>query len=218
MQAHTFFLLMGGFTLHEEGKPVRVLEAKSLEELSEAGKIEWPMIAKEEIADRSKGNYLSKTIVFFQTTWFIIQCIAWGVYGLPVTELEVVTIAFASLTGVIYYLWWDKPLDVCCSIPVHLLSGCLWNNEEIIEKEDTGSQIIPTPESSVQDIQEGNEKVVVPNPLLSTLIQVDTSTPDPALTSTGSHVISLPEISNLSTSTSAQGETSTSDSALSGMQ
>ena len=69
-QAHAFFLIMGGFMLHEGGKPVRVLEAKDLEELSEAGKIKWPTITKEEIADRSKGDYLSKTIVLFQTTWF----------------------------------------------------------------------------------------------------------------------------------------------------
>jgi hypothetical protein len=67
---------MGGFTLHEGGKPVQVLEAKDLEELWEAGKIKWPTITKEEIADRSKGDYLSKTIVLFQTTWFVGQCIA----------------------------------------------------------------------------------------------------------------------------------------------
>ena len=51
MRAHSFFLIMGGFMLHERGKPVRVLEAKDLEELPEAGKIEWPSITKEEIAD-----------------------------------------------------------------------------------------------------------------------------------------------------------------------
>jgi len=124
-QAHAFFLIMGGFTLHEGGKPVRVLVAKELEELSSAGKIEWPTITEEEIADRSKGDYLSKTIVLSQTAWFIAQCIARGVYGLAVTELEVVTLAFAILTGVIYYFWWDKPLDVRCSVPVQLLKDNL---------------------------------------------------------------------------------------------
>jgi len=137
-RAHAFFLIMGGFTLHEGGKPVRVLEAKDLEELSEAGKIKWPTTTKEEIADRSKGDYLSKTIVLFQATWFIGQCIARGAYGLTVTELEVVTVAFASLTGVIYYFWWDKPLDARCSIPVHLLDGRLVKFEGDTEKEETG--------------------------------------------------------------------------------
>jgi len=182
-RAHSFFLIMGGFTLHEGGKPVRVLEAKDLEELSKAGKINWPMITKEELADRSKGDYLSKTIVLFQTTWFVGQCIARGVYGLTVTELEVVTVAFASLTGVIYYLWWDKPLDVRCSIPVHLLDGGLGNIEGDIEKEETGPQIIPSPNISAEEITERDENVAVnPGPLLTTSIVVDKSTPDPSRT------------------------------------
>jgi len=28
------------------------------------------------------------------------------------TELELVTLAIASLNGVMYYFWWDKPLGV----------------------------------------------------------------------------------------------------------
>jgi hypothetical protein len=228
-RVHSFFLIMGGFTLHEEGKPVRVLEAKELEDLSEAGKIEWPTITEEEIADRSKGDYLSKTLVFLQMTWFTVQCIARGVYGLPLTELEVVTVAFASLTGVIYYYWWDKPLDVHCSIPVHLLPGHLRKNEEVIGKEDTDTQVIP-PESSDQDIRKGDEKaVIIPNPLPSIPIQVDTTTlgsyaislPEVSDPSTpiqvdtsipGSHVISLPEVSD--PSTPIQVDTSTPDPAL----
>jgi len=176
-RAHSFFLIMGGFTLHKGGKPVRVLEAKDLEELSEAGKIEWPTITKEEIEDRSKGDYLSKTIVLFQTTWFVGQCIARGAYGLTVTELEVVTLAFASLTGVIYFLWWDKPLDVHCSVPIHLLDGSLGEIEGVvdIEKEETDPQITPSPNICAD---EHSENVIAsPNPLPTTPIQVDTSMP-----------------------------------------
>ena len=188
-RAHAFFLIMGGFTLHERGKPVRVLEARDLEELSEAGKIEWPTITEEEIADRSKGDYLSKTIVLFQTTWFIGQCIARGAYRLAVTELEVVTLAFAVLTGVIYYFWWDKPLDVRCSIPVQLIEGH-------VGKEDTGSQIIPPPEVAAQEKEEDEEITVLPNPLPSSPIQVNKSTPDPTLANTGSHIIPSQEVSD----------------------
>jgi hypothetical protein len=157
-RAHSFFLIMGGFMLHERGKPVRVLEAKDLEELSEAGKITWPTITEEEIADRSKGDYLSKTIVLCQATWFVGQCIARGAYGLTVTELEIVTLAFASLTGMIYYLWWDKPLDVRCSIPVHLLDGRLGKIEGDIEKE-TGPQISPSPTICAEELPERDENV-----------------------------------------------------------
>ena len=152
--AHSFFLIKGGFMLHKRGKPVRVLEARDLEELLEAGKITWPTITKEEIVDRSKGDYLSKTIVLFQATWFVRQCIARGAYHLTVTELEVVTVAFASLTGVIYYLWWDKPLDVRCSIPVHLLPDRFRIIKGDIEKEYTGPQVIPSLEIPAKEIPE----------------------------------------------------------------
>ena len=192
-RVHAFFLIMGGFTLHKGGKPVQVLVPEELERLSEAGKIEWPTITEEEIADRSKGDYLSKTIVVFQATWFIIQCIARGVYGLTLTELEVVTIAFASLTGVIYYLWWDKPLDVHCSIPVHFLEGRARKIEDA-NKESVGSKIISPPEGFVREIRGDEMTMVSPNPLPSRPIHVDTSTHDSALTSNGSHVICPPEV------------------------
>jgi len=174
---------MGGFVLHEGGKPVRVLVSEDLEKLSKAGRIEWPTITKEEIADRSKGDYLSKTIVLFQATWFIGQCIARWRYRLAVTELEVVTVAFASLTGVIYCLWWDKPLDVRCSIPVYLLPDRLGKINGDSEKEETGPQITPSPQICAPRIPERDESVLDNLiPLLTTSMQVDTSTPDPAPT------------------------------------
>jgi len=121
---HGFFVIMGGFTLHDErGTPLRILEPIELEKLSEAGRIKWPSVTEEEIQDRSKGDCLSKGIVLVQTSWFVTQCIARFAYRLEVTELEVATFAFAVLTGVTYYLWWNKPLDVRCSIPVYLLKN-----------------------------------------------------------------------------------------------
>jgi len=120
-RTHSYFLIMGGFTLYEHGDPLRILEVDDLERLSSSGKVEWPTITEKEIKDKSKGDYLSKGIVVVQTTWFIIQCIVRGANGLAVTELEVATLAFAALTGIIYYLWWNKPLDVECSIPVHMV-------------------------------------------------------------------------------------------------
>ena len=135
--AHAYFVIMGGFTLHDEQrKPIRILEPMELESLSEGGRIEWPLITEAEIEDRSKGDHFSKGIVLVQTGWFIAQCIVRGAYRLEVTELEVATLAFAALTGITYYVWWNKPLDVRCSIPVYLLKGD--------EKENVDSQNMPS--------------------------------------------------------------------------
>jgi hypothetical protein len=118
---HGFFLVMGGFTLHDKGTALRILDYWELETLSKAGKITWPSITKEEIQDRSKGDYLSKGIVVMQIGWFITQFIGRCVYSLEITELEKFTFIITILTVATYGLWWHKPLDVHCSVPVHLL-------------------------------------------------------------------------------------------------
>src|SRR6266540_2612551 len=74
--------------------------------------IAFPTITAAEICDKARGDFLSKAIVILQTLWFIIQCIARGKQGLALTELELVTLALASLNGVMYFFWWDKPLGV----------------------------------------------------------------------------------------------------------
>ena len=47
-----------------------------------------------------------------QTTWFILQCIARSRQRLALAELELVTLALASLNAITYAFWWHKPLGV----------------------------------------------------------------------------------------------------------
>ena len=107
--------------LYEKDRALGILSPEKLKELYEDGKIDIPKVTEEEIQDRSKANSLAKIIVVGQTTWFIMQCIARGVQGLVLTQLELVTLAFAFLNAFMYFLWWDKPIDVECSVPVYLL-------------------------------------------------------------------------------------------------
>ncbi|KAH9967501.1 hypothetical protein BC827DRAFT_1123443 [Russula dissimulans] len=116
---HGFFAIMGGFMEHNGNRPIRVLFPNQLESYSLTGNGDFPRISKKEIQDKSKGDVISKAVVILQTSWFVMQCIARGVQGLPITELELATIAFASLNFVIYLLWWDKPLNVQCGVRVY---------------------------------------------------------------------------------------------------
>jgi hypothetical protein len=61
-------------------------------------------------------------IVLVQTLWFMIQCIARGVQHLPLTELEVITLAYTMLNLFIYVFWWNKPQNVGCPIRVYKTS------------------------------------------------------------------------------------------------
>ncbi|KAI9507934.1 hypothetical protein F5148DRAFT_980647 [Russula earlei] len=116
---HGFFAIMGGFMAYEGNQPVRVLLPEELGSYSLTGYGDFPRIAKEEIEDRSKGDAISKLVVVLQTAWFVTQCVARAVRGLPVTELELATVAFASLNFVLYLMWWNKPLHVQRGVRVY---------------------------------------------------------------------------------------------------
>ena len=76
-----------------------------------------------EIKDRGKSDWLAKSLVLVQTSWFVMQCIARGIKHLPVTHLEIVTLAYAAMNFVIYIFWWNKPLNVNRPVRVFRKSG-----------------------------------------------------------------------------------------------
>ncbi|KAJ8078837.1 hypothetical protein PM082_013120 [Marasmius tenuissimus] len=163
---HSFFLIMGGFMLvDEQGKPISNLRLREMIHLKEEGRIDFPSITEKEIEDKSKGDALSKTLVLVQTTWFLLQVLARAVLHLPVTELEVVTIAFASLHILAFCFWYKKPLNVECPVQVPLrcrlrtgsplLSGPLGRSSFITDDHVSSSDV------ETVDITEAHHEVVV---------------------------------------------------------
>jgi len=116
---HGFFAIMGGFMEYEGNQPIRVLFPEELESYSLTGNGDFPRLSKAEIEDKSKGDTISKGVVILQTGWFVTQCVARGAQGLPITELELATVAFAALNFVIYVLWRDKPQNVQRGVRVY---------------------------------------------------------------------------------------------------
>ncbi|KAJ8507314.1 hypothetical protein ONZ45_g10300 [Pleurotus djamor] len=90
--------------------------------LSVVHTIEWPSLSEADIQDKSKGDALAKLLVVAQGLWFVLQLSARFVLHLGVTELEVMTLAYASLTVILYLFWWNKPLDVQQPIPIQISS------------------------------------------------------------------------------------------------
>ncbi|KAK7450139.1 hypothetical protein VKT23_013022 [Stygiomarasmius scandens] len=125
-RAHGFFFLMGGFVIWDTSKdrPVCVLtkmdDPKSPHDLSRCLASGQISITKAEIYDRSKRDFISKALVVFQVTWFILQIIARAIQKLPVSELELMALAFAIVNIAIYAVWWYKPVDVGFPVPVYL--------------------------------------------------------------------------------------------------
>ena len=121
---HAFFIIMGGFHLferssrgtsnnypcvsREDDKPLYPLKESDLSRYSKS----FTMPTEAEIKDKGKSDWLAKSLVLIQTSWFVMQCIARAVEHLPVTHLEIVTLAYAAMNFVIYVFWWNKPLNV----------------------------------------------------------------------------------------------------------
>ncbi|KIK66296.1 hypothetical protein GYMLUDRAFT_157760 [Collybiopsis luxurians FD-317 M1] len=122
---HATFALMGGFALYEGDKLVSVLRFVPVEirNTPEGRRIQHQLC--NEIKDRSRVDWFGKLIAIGQTSWFIAQLIARWAQGLAVTELEIMTVAFATLSFMMYYFWWNKPLEVGCHIRIQA-NGDSW--------------------------------------------------------------------------------------------
>ena len=129
-RTHGFFIIMGGFHLFERSSekkgdaqmvsqeddgPLYPLLAS---DLARDDIYSFTMPTEAEIKDRGKSDWLAKSLVLLQTSWFVMQCIARAVEHLPVTHLEIVTLAYAAMNFVIYIFWWNKPLNV--NLPVRV--------------------------------------------------------------------------------------------------
>ncbi|THU87667.1 hypothetical protein K435DRAFT_893020, partial [Dendrothele bispora CBS 962.96] len=75
-------------------------------------------ITEEEIMDKSKRDALAKFVAVSQTLWFIAQCIVRDAETLAITNLEILTLSFAMLNFVTYFLWWNKPQRVFYPIKI----------------------------------------------------------------------------------------------------
>ena len=127
--AHGHLVVMGGIStvdpsLEDDGQvdprgPVLTFDryTKTVKERERLDR-KLRKISEEDIKDRSKGDIFSKLIAILQTTWFILQCIARGQQKLTLTELELVTLALASLNAITYVFLWHKPLGV--QVPIRI--------------------------------------------------------------------------------------------------
>lgn len=71
-----------------------------------------PDLAVDDIRDRSKASLFTKALLVCQVLWFLVACINRGVQGLPLSLLEISTIAHALCSLLTYAVWWRKPKDV----------------------------------------------------------------------------------------------------------
>jgi hypothetical protein len=133
-KTHGHFIQMGGFMLFDGNVAKGVLSPEKLSELLKLGVIEFPKVTLEEIEDCSKADGFSKTVALGQALWFILQCHGRKAEHLDLTLIEELTLSFAVFNGVMFLLWWHKPLDVRSPVRVDLLAEP--PNDDPVEEEE----------------------------------------------------------------------------------
>jgi len=80
-----------------------------------------------DINDRSKGDSLAKAVTCAQISFLLIQTFGRVGQHLPVTALEVVTLALVMCAIIAYGFWWNKPLSILRPTVIHVP----FNHEQI---------------------------------------------------------------------------------------
>ncbi|KAJ7136905.1 hypothetical protein C8R44DRAFT_976320 [Mycena epipterygia] len=111
-KTHGFFFCMGGFVSRNGHHPIVTMVQLRDPVLGGDYILAIQKVKEVEITEKSKGDALSKGVALSQGLWFATQCLARATQHLPVTEIEVATLAFAVINIFIWALWWWKPLDV----------------------------------------------------------------------------------------------------------
>ncbi|KAJ5087889.1 hypothetical protein N7456_011505 [Penicillium angulare] len=88
--------------------------------LIQAGIIKRGHLKTREIRDRAKADSFTKAIALLQSSWMICNIIARKAYGLPLSPLEISTIAYIVASIAIYSMFWHKPKDMITQIMIYL--------------------------------------------------------------------------------------------------
>ena len=154
--------------LHDNDIPLRPLAACNLYDdhrdhrrqsiRSDIDFTSFTVPTKEEIEDKGKSDWLAKSLVMLQTSWFVMQCIARAIDHLPVTHLEIVTLAYAAMNFVIYIFWWNKPLNVSRPVRVFRKSEPSAAQHQVISGETRRSRAW---EFTWEAIGKGLERIVI---------------------------------------------------------
>jgi hypothetical protein len=139
---HGYLIRMGALKIKLKQGDSRFPSIKGVEKLAAGELLPTARFLNEKIKALSKSDKLAKTVVCFQVSWLVLQTIARRIERLPITLLELNTIAQVWVTLVLYWLWWNKPQGVAEAVEVDF-SDCkkcltLLRDAELVSKSSTG--------------------------------------------------------------------------------
>jgi hypothetical protein len=111
---------MNGLQLQTEDDWAYTVGATNVVALIEAKVVQRLDLRKRDIDDRAKADMFAKLFAILQSLWVTCNILARTAYHLPISPIEISTIAYVVCATMSYALWWHKPKDIRTPITIHL--------------------------------------------------------------------------------------------------
>ena len=117
---------MGGFYLVEDGDDMKptIVDGYRVAVLYTLGHLKcMPKISTADTEDKEKSTFVVKTLVLAQFFWLVASLITRKFEGLPSSQLEFVSLAFACCSVLTYFAAWRRPKEVGTPMELEIVPG-----------------------------------------------------------------------------------------------
>lgn len=115
-----FCVAAGGLVLQTQDQWIYTIVPHEMKTLIQAGIVHCSDFRDQDIEDRTKADSFAKFFTVLQSTWFLCNIITRWACDLPVSPIELSTVAYVACGILIYGVWWYKPKDMGTSIAIHV--------------------------------------------------------------------------------------------------
>lgn len=142
---HSYLANMGGLTYNDlwdqENEPVyHILTGTHLSRCCGWSFDHHPLqslvLSENDIKDRSKADWFLKTISILQISWLVLTVISRLILKLPLTQLEIATLAFSFFAIATFTANWWKPKDISTPIRISCSAKILIRTESQIQEDN----------------------------------------------------------------------------------
>lgn len=117
---HGFCVKMNGLVLRSKDNWYFQVDQLNVVPLIKSGVIKASHLEARDIEDRAKADPVAKGLTLLQSFWVTCNIIARAGYHLPISPLEISTVAYVACAAATYALWWYKPKDMVTPITIFL--------------------------------------------------------------------------------------------------
>lgn len=141
----SFLPVMGGYALKTRANSLIRLDDYQFLRLVMDRKISIPTYTTDEINDRSKSDWVTKSLACIQVSWLVVQLVGRASQGPAITTLEIFTCSTVICALTAFGFWWSKPLDI--RLPFVIVTG---HDEDYIR--ETLRNLVDSPRENAQHI------------------------------------------------------------------